>query len=96
MFLIAMSNIEQRYVIKCLYAKKFALDRIMAELASVDGKQIYAKKAMEYWIHQVKLRRSDMENEAKHGCPLFDVVHARILACLSHSPRYVRLLKLWA
>jgi hypothetical protein len=34
-FSIAMDEIEQIYVIKFFYAKKFALDRIMAELATV-------------------------------------------------------------
>jgi hypothetical protein len=46
-----MSEIEQRYVIKFLYVKKFALDRIAAERASVYGEQAYAKKTVEHWIH---------------------------------------------
>jgi hypothetical protein len=33
-FSIAMSKIEQKNVIKFLYAKQFALDRIVAQLAS--------------------------------------------------------------
>jgi hypothetical protein len=72
-------------VIKFLYAKKFTLDRSVTELASVYGEQTYAKKAVEYWIHQVKLGRSDMEDEAKHGRPPLDNVDARILACFSHK-----------
>jgi hypothetical protein len=86
-----MSEIEQRRVIKFLYAKKFALYRILAELASVYGEQ-----ALEYWIHQVKVGSSDMEDEAKHSRPPLEDVDARIMACLSmsHSPRSVRLLKL--
>jgi hypothetical protein len=44
---MAMNKIEQRYVIKCLDAKKFALDRIVGELASVHGKQVYAKKTVD-------------------------------------------------
>jgi hypothetical protein len=79
-----MSEIEQRYVIKFLYAKKFALDRIVVELAPVYGEQGYAKKAVEDWIHQVKSGRPDMEDGAKHGHPPLDDVDARILACLSH------------
>jgi hypothetical protein len=50
-----MNKIEKRYVITFLDAKKFALDRSMAELASVYGEQTYAKQAVEYWTHQVKL-----------------------------------------
>jgi hypothetical protein len=73
-------------MIKFLCAEKFALDRIVAELASVDGEQADAKKAVEYWIRQVELGQSDMEDEAKHGRPPFDDVDARILACLSYEP----------
>jgi hypothetical protein len=43
-----MSEIEQRYVIRVLCAQKFAFDRIVAELASVDGEQTYAKEAVEH------------------------------------------------
>jgi hypothetical protein len=81
-----MSEIEQRDVIKFLYAKKVALDRIPPELAPVGGEQAYAKKAVEYWIHPAKLGGSDMEDEAKHGRPPLDDVDVRILACLSHQP----------
>jgi hypothetical protein len=42
-FSIAMSEIEQRYVIKFLYTKRFALDRTAAELALVDGEGADAK-----------------------------------------------------
>jgi hypothetical protein len=47
-FSVAISEIEQRYVIKFLCAKKFVFDRILAELALVYGEQAYAKKAVEY------------------------------------------------
>jgi hypothetical protein len=46
-FSIAMAAIEQRYVTKFFDAKKFALDRIVAELASAHGEQTYVKKR---WI----------------------------------------------
>jgi hypothetical protein len=80
-----MSKIKQKYMIKFLDAKKFAPDQIVAGLASVDGEQAHEKKAVEYWIHQVKLGSSDMEGEAKHGRPPLDDVDARIQACLSHE-----------
>jgi hypothetical protein len=81
-----MSAIEKRYLVNFLNAKKFALDRIVAELASVYGEQAYGKKVVEYWIHQIKLGRSDMEDEAKGGRPLLDDVDARILTCLGDEP----------
>jgi hypothetical protein len=81
-----MNEIEKRYVIRFLDAKKFALDRIVAELALVHGEQAYAKKPVGCCIHQVKLERSDMEDKAKHGRPPLDNVDARSLAYLSHEP----------
>jgi hypothetical protein len=80
-----MNEIDQRYVIKFLDTKKFVPDRIVAELASVYEEQAYAKKAVKYWIHQVKLGKSDIEDESKHGPPL-DNVDARTLAGFSHEP----------
>jgi hypothetical protein len=81
-----MSETEQRHVIKVLDVKKFAFDRVTAKLVSVYAEQIYAKNAVEYWIHQVKLGRSEMEDEAMHGRPPLGDVDARILACLSYEP----------
>jgi AraC-like DNA-binding protein len=80
-----MNEIEHRYVIKFLCAKKFALNRTEAELVSVPGEQAYEKKAVEYWTHQIKMGQSDMEDEAKHIRPPLGDVDARILACLSHE-----------
>jgi hypothetical protein len=80
-----MGGIKQRYVIKFLCAKKFVLDRIVAKLASAYGEQAYAKKAVEYWIQQVKLGRLDMEDKVKHGRPPLGDVDVRILACLGHG-----------
>jgi hypothetical protein len=80
-----MSEIEKRYVIRFRSAKKFALDRIVAELALVYGEQADAKKAVEYSIHRVKVGKSHREGEAKHGRPPLDNVDARILACVSHD-----------
>jgi DNA-binding transcriptional ArsR family regulator len=37
-------------------------------------------------VHQLKLGRSDLEDEAKHGQLQLDNVEARILACLIHEP----------
>jgi hypothetical protein len=96
-FSLALSEIEQRYVLEFLCAKKFALDRIVAELTSVYEEQAYAKTAVEYWIHQVKLGRSDMEDEVRHSRRLTMLTrefwHA---SAMSHSSRSIPFLKLWA
>jgi hypothetical protein len=85
-FSLARSEIEEREMIKFLDAKRFVLDRIVAELASVDGEQVYRKNAVEYWIGQVKLGSSDVEDEAKHGRPPLHDMDARILAGLNQGP----------
>jgi hypothetical protein len=81
-----MTEIEQKDVIKCLHARKFGLDEIAAEVVSVNGEQADTKKVAEYWIHQVKLGRSNMEDEATHGRLPPGDIDVRILACLSHEP----------
>jgi hypothetical protein len=43
-----VTEIEQRYVITFLHAKKCGLDQIVAELASVYREQAHAKKVMGY------------------------------------------------
>jgi hypothetical protein len=81
-----MTEVEQRYLIKSLHAKKFHFSGIVAELASADGEQACAKKPVEYWVDQVKLGRTVMENEVKPGRPPLEDIDERILACLSHEP----------
>jgi hypothetical protein len=41
-----MTEVEQRSVIKFLHTKKFNCSEIIAEFASVYGKQVYAKKTL--------------------------------------------------
>jgi hypothetical protein len=80
-----MMEVKQRYVIKFLDTKKFNLSGIGAELASVYGEQAYAKKAVEYWAHQVKLAKTVMEDDVKADCPPLDDIDERIPVCLSHK-----------
>jgi hypothetical protein len=53
-------------------------DQILAEPASTYEEQANAGKAVEYWIRQVKLGRSEMQHEAKLG---------RLFDCSSRGPR---------
>jgi hypothetical protein len=64
-FGIGVTNVEQRYVIKCLYAMKVGLHQIVAQLTSTDGEHADAKGSVKYWIHQVRLGRTDMGDEAR-------------------------------
>jgi hypothetical protein len=81
-----MTEVKQRYVIKFLDTKKFILNGIVADLASVYEEQADAKKAVEHWVHQVKLGRTSMEDEANPGRLPLDDIDGRILACLSREP----------
>jgi hypothetical protein len=85
-FLSDMTEVEQRYVIKVLNAKKFTLNGIITELALVYGEQAYAKKVVEYSVHQVKLGRTTMEDEVKLGRLPLDDNDGRILTCLIRAP----------
>jgi hypothetical protein len=88
---VAKSEIEQRCVIKFLCAKKFALDRVITESASVDGEQACAKKAVEYWIRQIKSGRLDMKDEARRERPPLGMLRREFwhASAMSHSPRSV-------
>jgi hypothetical protein len=68
-FFSDMTEVEQREVIKFLHTKRFNLSGIVAELALVSGEQAHAEKAVGYWVHQVKLGTTGMENEVKPGGP---------------------------
>jgi hypothetical protein len=72
-------------VIKFLHTKKFTLNEIVAELASMYGEQTDTKKAVEYWVHQVKLARTIMEDGVKPGCPPLNDIDGRILTRFSRQ-----------
>jgi hypothetical protein len=77
-----MAEIKRTYVIGCLHAKKFGPEQIV-------GEQAHPKKEIEYWIHQVKSGRSDMENEANLGRLPVDNCDPRILPERSSSVRSI-------
>jgi hypothetical protein len=81
-----MTEGEQRYVIKFLDAKKFTLNRIVAEIVSVYGEQAYTQKAVVHWVHQVKLGSLTMEDEVNPSPLPLDDIDRRILVCLSREP----------
>jgi hypothetical protein len=86
MFYLYITEVEQRHVITFADVKKFGLRQIVAEHTSVYGEQGCPKKTREHWIHQVKLGRMDMNDEARPGRLPLDDVGAIILACLSREP----------
>jgi hypothetical protein len=67
------------YIINFLYSKKFGLNQIVEELASVHEEQVCSKKAVKYWIYHVKLGRTDMKDRAKPDRLQLDDIDARIL-----------------
>jgi hypothetical protein len=80
------TGVGQKYVIKFLDAKKFALNGIVAAGTSVHGEQTPAKKAVKYWAHQVKLGQTTMEDEVKPAHLPLDDIEGRIMAYLSREP----------
>jgi DNA-binding transcriptional ArsR family regulator len=79
-------SLEQRYVIKYLHAKHVSLEAITAELSSMYGQDAYTQSDIKYWIHQVKLRRTDLENVSSSGRQLLDDVDAEIISALRKYP----------
>jgi hypothetical protein len=55
-------EIEQRYVVSCVRRKGMKLPAIVAELAAVYHEDAFDKNRVKYWLHEIKLHRSDLSN----------------------------------
>jgi hypothetical protein len=52
-------EIEQRYVVSYLYPKGMKLPTISAELLAVYHENAFDENRMKYWLHEIKLHRSE-------------------------------------
>jgi hypothetical protein len=62
-------EIEQRYVVSYLHRKGMLLPAIVAELAAVDQEDTFDENKVKYWLHEIKLRRSDLSDRSTSGPP---------------------------
>jgi hypothetical protein len=72
-------EIEQRYVARYLHRKGMKLPAIVAELAAVYHEDGFDENRVKYWLHEIKLHRSNLSDRPSSGRPPLDDIDARIL-----------------
>ena len=83
---VSPMEFEQRSVIKFLHLKGLKLGDIVLELSSVYGEDAYTRPSIKYWLHQLKLGRTDLATQHVGGRPPLDDTDAEILSVLHTSP----------
>jgi hypothetical protein len=62
------------------------LPAIVAELAAVCHEDAFDENRVKYWLHQIKLHRSDLSDRPSSGRPTFEDIDDRILQVLEAEP----------
>jgi hypothetical protein len=63
-------EIEQRYVVSYLQHKGMKLPAVVAELTAVYHEDAFDENRAKYWLHEIKLYRSDLSDRPSSGRPL--------------------------
>jgi hypothetical protein len=79
---VTSMDLEERHVIKFLHLKGLKLEAIAAELADAYGQDAYTKPSIKYWVHQIKLGRTDLTTQHIGERPTLDVIDAEIVSAL--------------
>jgi hypothetical protein len=79
-------EIGQRDVVSYLHRKGMKLPAIVADLAEVYHEDASEENKVKLWLHEPKLRRSDMSDRSSSGRPPLEVIDARILQVLEDEP----------
>jgi hypothetical protein len=74
-------EIERRYVVSYLHRKGMKLPGIVAELAAASH-----ENRAKYWLHEIKLHRSDLGDRPSSGRLPLDDIGARILQVFEVGP----------
>jgi hypothetical protein len=80
------TEVEQRCIIKFLHLKGLKLGDTVVELATLYGEDAYTRPSINYWLHQLKLGRTDLTTQHVGGRPYLDDTDAEILSVLRISP----------
>jgi hypothetical protein len=72
-------EIEQRYVMSCFRRKGRKLPAIVAELAAVCYGDAFDEDRVKYWLHEIKIHRSDLSERTSSGRPPLEEFDTRIL-----------------
>jgi hypothetical protein len=79
-------EIEQRYVVSYLHRKGMKLPAIVAERAAVYHKDAFDENRVKYWLHEIKLHRSDLIDRPGFGRSPLEDIDGRILQILQAEP----------
>jgi hypothetical protein len=79
-------EIEQRDMVTSLHRKGMKLSAIVAELAATYHEDVFDENRVKYWLHEIKLHRSDLSDRPSSGRPFFEDIDARILQVSEAEP----------
>jgi hypothetical protein len=79
-------EIEQRYMVSCLHRKGVKLPAIVAEPVAVYYEDSFDENRVKYWLHEIKLHHSDLNDRPSSGQPPLEDINARILQVLEIEP----------
>jgi hypothetical protein len=83
---VSLMEVEQRCIIKFLHLKGLKLGDIVVELSTLYGEDAYTRLSKKYWLHQLKLGRTDLTTQHVGGRSYLDYTDAEILSVLRISP----------
>jgi hypothetical protein len=79
-------DLEQYHVIQFLDRKGLKLEPIAAELLSTYEQDAYERSSIKYWMHQLKLGRTDLKTLYVGGRPALDDINAEVFWLLRKYP----------
>jgi hypothetical protein len=79
-------EIKKSYVARYFHRKGLKLPAIVAELVPVYHEDAFDENRMKYWLHEIKLDRSDLSDRPNSGRPPLEDIDARILQILEAEP----------
>jgi DNA-binding transcriptional MerR regulator len=79
-------DLEQRHIIKFLRIKGLKLGEIAKELSNAHGPDAHTRPSIKYWLHQIKIGRTDLRTQHAGGRPPLDDIDADILSFFRKYP----------
>jgi hypothetical protein len=83
---VSPMEVEQRCIIKFLHLKGPKLGDIVVELSTLYGDDAYTRSSIKYWLHQLKLGRTDLTTQRVGRRPYLDDAGPEIPSVLRISP----------
>jgi hypothetical protein len=83
---VSVMEVEQRCIIKFLHLKGLELGEIVVKLSTLYGEDAYTRPNIKYWLHLLKLGKTDLTTQHVGGRPYLDDTDAETLLVLRISP----------